>query len=138
MKRQAMPITITRDVSARMKHTVAIGSHAVVVDEPVANGGEDLGPTAHDLYDSALGACKAMTLLWYARRKEIPLEDIEVSVARDDSEERQGRYRLKVTLDLRGPLSDAQRQELLRVAEKCPVHRLMTQVTTEITTELLP
>jgi putative redox protein len=79
-----------------------------------------------------------MTLLWYARRKEIPLEDIEVGVARDDSEERQGRYRLKVTLDLRGPLSEAQRQELLRVAEKCPVHRLMTQVTTEIATELLP
>jgi putative redox protein len=133
-----MTITVKRDVSARMKHTVSIGSHAIAVDEPVANGGEDLGPTAHDLYDSALGTCKAMTLLWYARRKEIPLEDIEVGVARDDSEERQGRYRLKVTLDLRGPLSEAQRQELLRVAEKCPVHRLMTQVTTEIATELLP
>lgn len=131
-----MTITVKRDVSARMKHTVAIGTHAIVVDEPVANGGEDLGPTAHDLYDSALGTCKAMTLLWYARRKEIPLEDIRVSVERDDSEERQGRYRLKVMLDLRGPLSEAQRQELLRVAEKCPVHRLMTQVTTEISTEL--
>jgi putative redox protein len=131
-----MTITITRDVSARMKHVVAIGAHAIAVDEPVSNGGEDQGPTAHDLYDSALGTCKAMTVLWYARRKQIPLEDIQVSVARDDSEERQGRYRLAVVLDLRGPLSDAQRQELLRVADKCPVHRLMTQVTTEITTAL--
>jgi putative redox protein len=131
-----MTITITRDVSARMKHVVAIGAHAITVDEPVSNGGEDLGPTAHDLYDSALGTCKAMTVLWYARRKQIPLEDIQVSVVRDDSEERQGRYRLAVVMDLRGPLSDAQRQELLRVADKCPVHRLMTQVTTEIATAL--
>lgn len=131
-----MTITITRDVSARMKHVVAIGPHAIAVDEPVSNGGEDLGPTAHDLYDGALGTCKAMTVLWYARRKQIPLEDIHVSVARDDSEERQGRYRLTVVLDLRGPLSEAQRQELLRVADKCPVHRLMTQVTTEIATAL--
>jgi putative redox protein len=131
-----MTITITRDLAARMKHVVAIGAHSIAVDEPESNGGEDLGPTAHDLYDSALGTCKAMTVLWYARRKRIPLEDIRVEVDRDDSEERQGRYRLRVVLDLRGPLSDAQRQELLRVADKCPVHRLMTQVTTDISTEL--
>jgi putative redox protein len=131
-----MTITVTRDVSARMKHVVAIGTHAIDVDEPASNGGEDLGPTAHDLYDSALGTCKAMTVLWYARRKQIPLEDIRVSVQRDDSEERQGRYRLTVVLDLGGPLSEAQRQELLRVADKCPVHRLMTQATTEIATAL--
>lgn len=131
-----MAIAVTRDLAARMKHTLVIGPHRIAVDEPISNGGEDLGPTAHDLYDSALGTCKAMTLLWYARRKEIPLEDIRVSVERDDAEERQGRYRLHVKLDLRGPLSEGQRQELLRVAEKCPVHRLMTQATTEITTQL--
>ena len=55
---------------------------------------------------------------------------------RDDSQERQGTYRLRVTLTQGGPLTDAQRQELLAVAEKCPVHKLMTKVTTEITTEL--
>ena len=131
-----MTITVTRDLAARMKHTVAIRGHSIAVDEPESNGGEDLGPTAHDLYDSALGTCKAMTVLWYAQRKQIPLEDIRVSVERDDSEERQGRYRLQVRLDLRGPLSEEQRQELLRVADKCPVHRLMTQATTEIGTAL--
>lgn len=131
-----MTITVTRDLAAKMKHTVTIRGHSFAVDEPESNGGEDLGPTAHELYDSALGTCKAMTVLWYARRKGIDLQDIHVSVERDDSEERQGRYRLHVTLDLRGNVSDEQRQELLRVAEKCPVHRLMTQVTTEISTEL--
>jgi putative redox protein len=131
-----MPIVVTRDRSGKMKHIVTVRQHAFPIDEPESNGGEDAGPTAHELYDSALGACKAMTVLWYANRKQIPLEDIEVSVDRDDSEERKGVYRLSVTLALGGPLSEAQRQELLAVAAKCPVHRLMTQVTTEISTQL--
>ena len=131
-----MTIVVTRDRSGKMKHIVRVRQHAFAIDEPESNGGEDAGPTAHELYDSALGACKAMTVLWYANRKQIPLEDVEVSVDRDDSEERKGLYRLSVTLALGGPLTEAQREELLTVAGKCPVHRLMTQVTTEISTQL--
>jgi putative redox protein len=133
-----MPILVVRDRSHKMKHTVRVRQHSFAVDEPVANGGEDLGITAHELYDSALGTCKAMTVLWYANRKQIPLDDIQVSVERDDSEERQGIYRLRVTLTLVGALTDAQRAELLAVADRCPVHKLMTRVTTEISTELAP
>ena len=133
-----MTIEVVRDTSRKMKHTVHVRQHAFAVDEPASNGGEDLGPTPHDLYDSALGACKALTTLWYARRKLIPVEDIRVTVERDDSEERGGVYRLRVTLELTGPLTDAQRHELLAVAGKCPVHKLMTQVTTEVITELAP
>jgi putative redox protein len=95
-----MPILVVRDRNARMKHVVHVRQHSFPVDEPAANGGEDLGITAHEVYDSALGTCKAMTVLWYADRKQIPLEDIRVSVDRDDSEERQGVYRLRVTLEL--------------------------------------
>jgi putative redox protein len=119
-----------------MRHAVTIRQHSFVVDEPVANGGEDAGPTPHELYDSALGACKAMTVLWYAGRKGIALEGVEARVERDDSEERQGVYRLVVTLKLTGSMTDEQRQELLNVASKCPVHRLMAQARTEIRTEL--
>ena len=131
-----MTITVTRDRTRTMRHVVAVRQHAIAVDEPAANGGEDLGVTPHELYDSALGACKAMTVLWYANRKGIPLEDIQVEVARDDTQERQGVYRLGVTLTLGGPLSAAQKAELLAVAEKCPVHKLMAQARTEITTVL--
>jgi len=131
-------ITVTRDRSHKMRHTVAVRQHSLAIDEPAANGGEDLGVTPHDLYDSALGACKAMTVLWYANRKQIPLEDIRVTVERDDSQERQGVYRLRTVLHLGGPLTEAQRQELLTVAGKCPVHKLMTQATTEVVTELAP
>jgi putative redox protein len=133
-----MTILIHRDRARKMMHTVQVRDHRFTVDEPADNGGEDAGFTPHDVYDSALGACKAMTVLWYANRKHIPLEDIQVSVDRDDSAERQGVYRLRVTLSLGGPLTDAQRQELLAVAEKCPVHKLMTKATTEVSTELAP
>jgi len=133
-----MSIVVTRDRTGKMKHTVSVRQHRIVVDEPESNGGEDQGPTPHELYDSALGSCKALTVLWYANRKQIPLEDIEVTVETDNSQERQGVYKLSVTMAFGGPLTDAQRQELLNVAAKCPVHRLMTQATTEVTTVLAP
>jgi putative redox protein len=129
-----MTISIIRDKSGTMRHHVHIGNHVMAVDEPAENGGEDSGPNPHDLYDAAAGACKALTVLWYAKRKGIPLEDIHVDVARDATQERSGIYRLNVTLKLDGKLSDAQRQELLSVAAKCPVHKLMTVVKTEIST----
>jgi putative redox protein len=131
-----MSITVRRDTSHPMRHIVAVRGHELVVDGTVDEGGEDGGPSAHDLYDAALGTCKALTLVWYARRKGIGLTDLEVTVERDDSAERQGVYKLATTLRLGGQLSDEQRQELLQVAAKCPVHKLMTRVTTEITTTL--
>ena len=131
-----MTIKVTRDPSRKMKHMVTVRQHSFSVDEPVANGGEDAGFTPHDVYDSAVGACKAMTVLWYSQRKQIPVDNIQVLVERDDSEERQGTYRLRVTLSVAGTLTDNQRQELLAVAEKCPVHKLMTKATTEVRTEL--
>ena len=94
--------------------------------------------TPHDLYDSALGACNALSTLWYAQRKQIPVDDIRVTVEREDAEERHGIYRLRVTLDVTGALTDGQRQELLNVAANCPVHKLMMQATTEIVTEFAP
>ena len=130
-------VVVQRDRAHQMKHTVRIRQHAFAADEPESNGGEDLGPTPHEIHDAALGSCKALTVLWFARRKQMPLEDIRVTVERDDSEERQGTYRLRVVLELAGPgLTEAQRQQLLAVAEKCPLHKLMTQVKTEIRTEL--
>lgn len=132
-----MALVVTRDRDRKMRHRVSIRQHSLAVDEGETNGGEDLGPTPHELYDAALASCKALTVLWYARRKQIPVEGIEVRVERDDSGERQGVYRLRTLLAMTGPLTEAQRQELLNVAAKCPVHRLMTQVSTEISTELV-
>ena len=79
-----------------------------------------------------------LTVLLYAKRKNIPVEGIEVTVERDASQERSGIYRLSTELSLTGNLTASQREELLRIAQKCPVHRLMTEVKTEISTSLSP
>jgi putative redox protein len=132
-----MSIKIVRDQTALMRHEVRVGPHVFAADASIDDGGEGLGPGPHDLYDSALGACEALTVLWYAKRKDIPVEDIEVTVERDQSEERTGIYRLDTKLKLGGKLTDAQREELLSVASRCPVHKLMTSVQTIIETSLV-
>lgn len=129
-----MTITVTRDRCGPMRHTVRIGRHTLTVDEPPDNGGEDAGPTPHDLYDAALAACKALTMVWYARRKQIALEDVEIEIERDAAAESRGSYRLRALISLSGELSDIDRQQLLAIASRCPVHKLMTQVKTEIET----
>ena len=131
-----MEVTATRDLTGKMRHVVSIRNHRVPVDELPAVGGEDTGPTPHDLYDAALGACKALTVLWYARRKGMAVRDVQTVVERDASAERSGTYRLAARLQVSGDLTDAQIAELQAVAHKCPVHKLMTAVTTEIGTSV--
>lgn len=131
-----MTITVRRDPAGPMRQRVRIRAHELIADEQPDNGGEDAGPDPHDLYDAALGACKALTMLWYAKRKGIALDDVAVDVERDRSQEAAGTYRLRTVLSLGGALSDVDRDRLLAVAGKCPLHKLMTQVTTEIETVL--
>jgi putative redox protein len=124
-----MNIQLSRLANQPLAQTLRIREHHLVADASEAAGGHDAGPSPHDLYDAALGACKAITVLSYARRKGIPVDEIETEVVRDDSQERAGNYRLEARLRIRGALTDAQLQELARVAEKCPVHKLMSAVT---------
>jgi putative redox protein len=131
-----MSVEFTRDKTRALAQTVAIGRHSLIADATLEEGGDDAGPSPHDLYDAALGACKAITVMWYARKKGIPVEDVNTVVTRDDSGERAGIYKLTATLQIRGALSDAQLQELEAVAKKCPVHKLMSTVTTEIATQV--
>jgi putative redox protein len=131
-----MTIKIIRDQSLPMRHIAHVRNHIVSIDGTPEEGGNDAGPSPHDMYDAAVGSCKALTVIWYAKRKGIPVENVEVSVERDASEERKGTYRLRASLKLTGDLTEAQRNELLSVADRCPVHKLMTVVKTEITTVL--
>jgi putative redox protein len=131
-----MPIELRRDTAAAMAQKLMIRSHSLTVDGSIAEGGDDAGPSAHDLYDAALGACKALTVMWYARKKGMTVEDIRTVVTRDDSQERSGTYQLAVALQIKGDLTDAQLDELAGAAKKCPVHKLMTVVTTQITTQV--
>lgn len=129
-----MSVQLQRFQGAPMAQHLHIRAHEWVVDGTQEEGGSDAGPNPHDLYDAALGACKALTLMWYARRKGWAVEDVRTVVERDASQERAGVYRLATRLQVQGDLSDEQMAELETILGKCPVHKLMTRVTTEITT----
>lgn len=131
-----MTIELRRDRSAALAQKLQIRQHALVTDGSIAEGGTDAGPSPHDLYDAALAGCKAVTVMWYARKKGIPVDDIHTVVVRDDSQERAGVYKLTTTLRIGGALTDQQLDELTEVAAKCPVHKLMTTVSTEVTTKV--
>lgn len=115
-------------------HLLTADGRSLVADEPSDVDGNDLGPSPYELLLWALGACTSMTLQIYARRKGYPLEEVAIELDHhrthmDDCKEcmeteasgsMQGITRKIV---LRGPLSDAQREDLLRVAQRCPVHK---------------
>lgn len=115
--------------------SVHVRDHEFVADV-LPPSGSDAGPTPHDLYDSALASCKAMTVALYAARKGIPVDDVEVSVERDATRERDGEYSLAVRLRIGGGVSEVQLRELEAVALKCPIHKLMTLAKTNISTSV--
>lgn len=106
---------------------------AFVADEPAHDGGADLGPTPYELLTAALGACTAMTLQIYARRRGYPLDEVAVEVDHERvhaedctecNEPRSGKIDvMHRRIVLRGNLTDEQRDDLLRVAARCPVHK---------------
>ncbi len=129
-----MPISITTESSDSFRHRIEVDDrHELLTDLPKSLGGEDSAPDPHDYFDTALGACKALTLMHYARAHDIPLTGVTVEVSHDSSQEKDGRYGISVELTLKGVLDDTQRATLRRVADRCPVHRLMT--TSEVTIE---
>nr|WP_315467961.1 OsmC family protein [uncultured Undibacterium sp.] len=131
-----MDIHLESKAQAQLAQTLHMGNHQLTTDVSIADGGEDLGPSPHDLYDAALASCKALTVMWFARKKNIAVTHIDTRIERDDSEERQGIYRLSTHLIIHGEISDEEFHQLSVVAEKCPIHKLMVSVTTEITTKV--
>ncbi len=128
-----MSIKLSRSDLGKFRQLLQIDQHQLIVDARL-DAESDSGPNPHDLYDAALAACKAITLLMYAEKADIPLEDVQITIDRDSSEERSGKYHLQVGLVLKGKLDSSQTERLEKVAAKCPVHKLMTSVETIITT----
>ena len=114
---------------------VRSGQHVLLADEPAAVGGTDTGPGPYQYLLAALGACTAMTLRMYARQKKWPLEKVTVRLTHAkihavdcaECETKEGKIdRIQLSLDLAGPLDGPQRQRLLEIADRCPVHRTLT------------
>jgi putative redox protein len=109
----------------RLNVAISVGGQNFVGDEPVTAGGTGLGPAPHDLLSAALAECTTLTLRLYADHKAWPLERIEVSVSHEVQAEATPRDLFHRTLRLSGPLDDTQRQRLLEIADRCPVHRTL-------------
>lgn len=108
--------------------------HPLVADEPQAVGGTNQGPSPYELLSAALGACTTMTLRMCADRKQWPLESVTVRLTHDKvhaqdcdtCDSKGGKIDvIEREIEFSGPLDESQRQRLLEIADKCPVHRTL-------------
>jgi putative redox protein len=127
-------ILVRETREGKFTNQVFAGRHVIRADEPVAAGGLDSGLSPYDLLCAALGACTAMTLRLYADLKGIPLERVSVELKQEkihatdcaECETKEGKIdRIERLIGLEGVLDPAQRQKLLEIANKCPVHRTL-------------
>lgn len=93
--------------------------HSLTVDEPIENGGKDEGATPWEYVMTGMGACTAITLQSYAKRKGWPLESVNVSMERDGAPA--DHVPITITVEITGDLSNEQVQRLSVIASKCPV-----------------
>jgi uncharacterized OsmC-like protein/fermentation-respiration switch protein FrsA (DUF1100 family) len=128
-------VVVSETRNSKFQQTVAVGPHRLLADEPVAAGGEDSGPGPYDFLLAGLGACTSMTMRMYADRKSLPLERVTVTLKHskihaEDCAECETKAGMLDQIDrviaMEGALDAEQRQKLMEIADKCPVHRTLT------------
>ena len=131
---QKLPDVIVRGNASGFLQEVVSGRHHLRADEPISAGGNDAAPGPYDYLLIALGVCTSMTVGLYARRKQIPLENIVVSLSHsriyakdcEECETKEGMLdRIDTQIALTGPLTPEQQAKLMEIAAKCPVHRTL-------------
>jgi putative redox protein len=124
--------TVTARTLDGYKTEIKTRSHTFYADEPEDAGGTDTAPTPMEMMAGALASCMAITTRLYADRKKWPLEgvDVHVDIERMKAADYAGYqgdaqfvHEYRVRLVFRGPLDADQRERLLDIAGKCPVHR---------------
>jgi putative redox protein len=101
-----------------------MGNHSLVADEPEDEGGEDAGPTPQELLAASLASCTAITMEMYADRKGWEIGDVTVDVSYEPAQ-RGSPTRFRMRVDLPKELPEEQRERLMQIGAKCPVHRVL-------------
>jgi uncharacterized OsmC-like protein/predicted DsbA family dithiol-disulfide isomerase len=114
---------LVQSTEARRRQVITIGPHQLVADLPADEDGADAGPGPHDFLLAALGACTAMTVQWTADKHRIPLRHVDVRLSQSRTADG---HLFRRTLTLEGDLSEAQRAQLEKAADVCPVSRTLT------------
>ena len=130
-----VPEGVTRvaeaDPNGFLQDVQAGAQHHILADEPRDHGGTNRGLTPYQLLAAGLGACTSMTIRMYARRKGLPLEHVAVDVTHDRIHARDAAApdapidSFTRLIRLEGDLSDTDRDKLLEIADKCPVHKTL-------------
>lgn len=122
-------VTATLRTAGNYKVKVSARDHEFTVDEPEDNGGEDAGTTPRETFLGALGSCVAITMIMYARRKEWPVENVQISMNHERVQEEQGKEpeeRITLDIEIEGDLDEDQRKRMEYIATRCPVSRIVT------------
>lgn len=113
---------------------VTAGPATIVADIAAAKGGLDLGPDPHELVCAGLAACTSMTLRLYANQKNWEIAAMHVEVFHHFDADQTPHDRFERTITLEGNLNDEQRERLFQIADKCPIHKLLTAGARVVTT----
>ena len=113
-----------RREDGKLVHDVAIREHHLTADEPKSHGGDDAGPSPQELLAAALASCTAITMEMYANRKGWDVGEVVVDVDYEPAQ-RGSPTRFKMDVQLPKELPEEQRQKLMQIAAKCPVHRTL-------------
>ena len=125
---------LVAEKNKQFTRTVISDTHTWLADEPTTAGGQDLGPDPYEHLLAALGTCTSMTIRMYANHKKLPLDDVTVTLSHDRQhihdcegcdEKPQKIEVINRTVTLMGDLSEQNRQRLLEIADRCPVHRTL-------------
>ena len=111
-------------VDGRLEQSVEIRGHRLTADEPRDHGGDDSGPSPQELLAASLASCTAITMEMYAQRKGWDVGDIAVDVNYEPAQ-RGSPTRFKMEVELPKELPEEQRERLMQIAAKCPVHRAL-------------
>ena len=115
---------VARRNGGNLVQEVTIREHELTADEPKETGGDDEGPSPQELLAASLASCTAITMEMYARRKGWEVGDMSVDVNYEPAQ-RGSPTRFEMVVKMPKELPEEQRQKLMQIAAKCPVHRTL-------------